>query len=62
MPTNTQRLFTGGIPIGSITEVVGRADVGKTQVGRWIFYPVQAAMDGGGSIFIDAEKKSVCKV
>ena len=45
----------GGIPIGSITEVVGRAGVGKTHLAQQLI--VQAAMGGGGSIFIDAEKK-----
>lgn len=45
----------GGLPIGSITEVVGRAGVGKTHLAQQLI--VQAAMGGGGSIFIDAEKK-----
>jgi len=45
----------GGIPIGSITEVVGRAGVGKTHLAQQLI--VQAAMGRGGSIFIDAEKK-----
>ena len=48
-------VFRGGIPIGSITEVVGR---GKTHLAQQL--TVQAAMEV--VLFIDAEKKLVCNV
>jgi len=45
----------GGFRIGTITEIVGRAGVGKTQLVMQIC--VVAARLGYGSIFIDTEKK-----
>lgn len=45
----------GGIPTGSITELVGRAGVGKTHLAQQL--AVSAAYANGGTVFIDAEKK-----
>ncbi len=46
----------GGFPLGSLSELVGRAGVGKTQLAQQLC--VMAAMQGiGGSIYIDTEKK-----
>ena len=45
----------GGIPIGSIAEVVGRAGVGKTHLAQQLC--VVAAKLNGGAVYIDAEKK-----
>jgi RecA/RadA recombinase len=58
IPSGMTRLDTclrGGIPISSITEVVGRAGVGKTQLAMQ--FCIMAAKHGRGSIFIDTEKK-----
>jgi len=58
IPTGLPTLDTylqGGIPIGSICELVGRAGVGKTHLAQQI--TVLAAKSGGGAVFIDAEKK-----
>ena len=45
----------GGIPTGSITELVGRAGVGKTHLAQQL--AVSAAYADGGTVYIDAEKK-----
>lgn len=45
----------GGFRIGSLTEIVGRAGIGKTQMAMQLC--VVAARLGYGSIFIDTEKK-----
>ncbi len=45
----------GGIPVGSIVEVVGRAGTGKTHMAQQL--TVSAAASGGGVIYIDAERK-----
>jgi RAD51-like protein 1 len=45
----------GGFPIGSITEIVGNAGVGKTQLAMQLCF--QAASLGQGSIYIDTERK-----
>ena len=45
----------GGIPVGSIVEIVGRAGAGKTHMAQQL--TVSAAIAGGGAIYIDAERK-----
>jgi RecA/RadA recombinase len=45
----------GGIPTGSITELVGRAGVGKTHLAQQL--AVSAAFVDGGTVYIDAEMK-----
>ncbi len=45
----------GGIPTGSITELVGRAGVGKTHLAQQL--AVSAAYADGGTVYIDAEMK-----
>jgi RAD51-like protein 1 len=45
----------GGIPTGTITELVGRAGVGKTHLAQQL--AVSAAYANGGTVYIDAEKK-----
>ncbi|KAL3782130.1 hypothetical protein HJC23_005392 [Cyclotella cryptica] len=55
LPTLDRQLH-GGFPICSITEIVGRAGVGKTHLSQQLC--VLAAISGqGGSIYIDTEKK-----
>ncbi|KAL7516062.1 hypothetical protein ACHAWX_001122 [Stephanocyclus meneghinianus] len=55
LPTLDMQLH-GGFPICSITEIVGRAGVGKTHLSQQLC--VLAAISGqGGSIYIDTEKK-----
>ncbi|KAL7536374.1 hypothetical protein ACHAXR_010633 [Thalassiosira sp. AJA248-18] len=54
LPTLDAHLH-GGVPIGSITELVGRAGVGKTHLAQQLC--VLAAKQDGGAVFIDAEKK-----
>lgn len=61
LPTLDARLG-GGIPVGSITEVVGRAGTGKTHMAQQL--AVSAAMttsasggEGGGTVYVDAERK-----
>ena len=59
IPTGLSTLdecLQGGIPIGSITEVVGRAGVGKTHLSQQLTV-LAATKYNGGCIFIDAEKK-----
>ncbi len=59
LPSDIPKLDTnlrGGFPIGSITEVVGMAGVGKTQLAMQLCV-IAAARYGVGSIFIDTEKK-----
>ncbi|KAL7549277.1 hypothetical protein ACHAWF_012553 [Thalassiosira exigua] len=58
MPTGLQSLddhLRGGLPIGSVAEIVGRAGVGKTHLAQQLC--VLAHKFGGGSIYIDAENK-----
>ena len=58
IPTGLHTLdacLQGGLPIGSITEVVGRAGAGKTHLAQQL--TILATKENGGSIFIDAEKK-----
>ena len=45
----------GGLPVGSVVEIVGRAGVGKTHLSQQLC--VLASQLGGGAVFIDAEKK-----
>jgi RAD51-like protein 1 len=55
LPTLDKQL-QGGFPVGAITEIVGRAGVGKTQLSQQLC--VLAAISGrGGSIYIDTENK-----
>ena len=54
--TTLDACLQGGIPIGSITEVVGRAGVGKTHLSQQLTV-LAATKYNGGCIFIDAEKK-----
>lgn len=59
IPTGLQTLdecLQGGVPIGSITEVVGRAGVGKTHLSQQLTV-LAGTKYNGGCIFIDAEKK-----
>ena len=59
IPTGLSTLdecLQGGIPIGSITEVVGRAGVGKTHLSQQLTV-LAATKYNGGCVFIDAEKK-----
>ena len=49
------KCLRGGFRVGSVTEVVGRAGVGKTQLVMQLC--VVAARLGFGSIFIDTERK-----
>mmetsp|Transcript_38460 Transcript_38460/g.80581 ORF Transcript_38460/g.80581 Transcript_38460/m.80581 type:complete len:459 (+) Transcript_38460:145-1521(+) len=46
----------GGLPIGSIAELVGRAGVGKTHLAQQLCV-LAGSKSGGGAIYIDAEKK-----
>jgi len=46
----------GGIPMGSITEIVGNAGVGKTQFAMQLCYQVATNLHQG-SIYIDTERK-----
>lgn len=58
IPTALSKLdhhLRGGIRIGSVTEFVGCAGVGKTQLAMQLC--VLAASQGQGSVFIDTEKK-----
>ncbi|KAL9190751.1 hypothetical protein ACHAXT_000457 [Thalassiosira profunda] len=58
IPTGLQTLdgcLQGGISVGSVAEVVGRAGVGKTHLAQQLC--VLAAKSGGGAVYIDAEKK-----
>lgn len=58
IPTGLETLdscLLGGIPTGSITEIVGRAGVGKTHLAQQL--ATSAAYVDGGTIYIDAEKK-----
>lgn len=58
IPCDVQALdsiLRGGFRIGSVTEIVGRAGVGKTQLAMQLC--VVAARMGYGSIFIDTERK-----
>ena len=45
----------GGLPVGSVVEIVGRAGAGKTHLSQQLC--VLASQSGGGAVFIDAEKK-----
>jgi len=54
--TTLDECLQGGVPIGSITEVVGRAGVGKTHLSQQLTV-LAATKYNGGCIFIDAEKK-----
>ena len=54
--TTLDECLQGGIPIGSITEVVGRAGVGKTHLSQQLTV-LAATKYNGGCVFIDAEKK-----
>lgn len=58
IPTGLETLdscLLGGIPTGSITEIVGRAGVGKTHLAQQL--ATSAAYAYGGTIYIDAENK-----
>lgn len=58
IPSDVQALdqcLRGGFRIGSVTEIVGRAGVGKTQLAMQLC--VVAARMGFGSIFMDTERK-----
>jgi RecA/RadA recombinase len=55
LPTIDNYLF-GGFATGSITEVVGRAGVGKTHLAQQLCV-LAATTSGGGAIFIDTENK-----
>lgn len=54
LPTLDAHLH-GGVSIGSVTEIVGRAGVGKTHLAQQLC--VLAAKSNGGATYIDAEKK-----
>jgi len=54
--TTLDECLQGGIPNDSITEVVGRAGVGKTHLSQQLTV-LAATKYNGGCIFIDAEKK-----
>ena len=58
LPTLDARLG-GGIPVGSITEVVGRAGTGKTHMAQQLAVSaaIAAAGGGGGTVYVDAERK-----
>jgi len=49
------KMLRGGFRIGTVSEVVGRAGVGKTQLALQLC--VMAARYGQGSIYIDTERK-----
>ncbi|KAL7489897.1 hypothetical protein ACHAW6_015624 [Cyclotella cf. meneghiniana] len=55
LPTLDMQLH-GGFPICSITEIVGRAGVGKTHLSQQLCV-LAALSEQGGSIYIDTEKK-----
>jgi RAD51-like protein 1 len=60
LPTGLQSLDrngTGGIRLGSITEVVGRAGAGKTQFALQLV--LMAAKYNQGAMYIDTEKKLI---
>ena len=53
---NLDNQLRGGFPVGSITEIVGRAGAGKTHLSQQLC--VLAASSGdGGTIYIDTENK-----
>lgn len=58
LPTGLPSLddaLKGGLRVGTITELVGRAGAGKTQIAMQVC--VMAARHGQGCIYIDTEKK-----
>lgn len=58
LPTGISALdkhLCGGVRVGTITELVGKAGVGKTQLAMQLC--VMAARYGQGSVYIDTEKK-----
>ena len=52
---NLDQCLRGGFRVGSITEVVGRAGVGKSQLVTQLC--IMAARQGRGSVYIDTERK-----
>ena len=52
---NLDQCLRGGFRVGSITEVVGRAGVGKSQLATQLC--IMAARMGRGSVYIDTERK-----
>ncbi len=58
LPTGLNTLdFMGGIRLGSVTEIVGRAGAGKTQFALQLL--LMAAKYNQGAIYIDTEKKLI---
>lgn len=53
--TSLDRVLEGGFRVGTVTEIVGKAGVGKTQLSMQLC--VIAAMQGFGTIYLDTEKK-----
>lgn len=53
--TSLDRALRGGFRVGTVTEIVGKAGVGKTQLSMQLC--VIAAMQGFGTIYVDTEKK-----
>lgn len=53
--TSLDRALEGGFRVGTVTEIVGKAGVGKTQLSMQLC--VIAAMQGFGTIYLDTEKK-----
>lgn len=53
--TSLDRHLRGGVRVGTITELVGKAGVGKTQLAMQLC--VMAARYGQGSVYIDTEQK-----
>ena len=52
---NLDRLLRGGIRVGTVTELVGRSGVGKTQLAFQL--AIMAAKNNCSTIYIDTEKK-----
>ena len=52
---NLDQCLRGGFCVGSITEIVGRAGVGKSQLVTQLC--IMAARQGRGSVYIDTERK-----
>ena len=47
----------GGMRVGSLTEVFGRAGVGKSQLGMQLCCDLALGVRKGGSVYIDSERK-----
>ena len=56
------RLLSGGVPVGSVTELVGESTVGKTQLCLQLLLTVQLHPDRGGlagrAVYIHTEGKA----